>query len=231
MRYIKRISNKQDRVRVVGAASLLLMAAWDCVSARAGKATTNKSHPLKLATLPSRKIVPETKRERPELCGCLLALTCFSVVPLWKTKHTSHNKRTTIWAISRLWYIHAPQREMKIGRLLFSRSTMIFFGWTQGDHGQPCMYTVVSHTIDVKTPRSLVLKYKFELTRVGSQEEEQHIINKLLPLLTERIIAPSQPSNPYVVFGRRLARQERAKTRWQGFDVSIREYSRTWIWR
>jgi hypothetical protein len=154
-----------------------------------------------------------------------------SVAPLWKTKHTSHNKRTTIWAISRLWYIHASQREMKIGRLLFSRSTMIF--WvprTQGD-GQPCMNTVVSHTIDVKTPRSLVLKYKFELTRVGSQEEEQHIINKLLPLLTERIIAPSQPSNPYVVFGRRLARQERAKTRWQGFDVSIREYSRTWIWR
>jgi hypothetical protein len=104
-------------------------------------------------------------------------------------------------------------KEMKIGRLLFSRSTMIFFGWTQGDHGQPCMYTVVSHTIDVKTPRSLVLKYKFELTRVGSQEEEQHIINKLLPLLTERISAPSQPSNRYVVFGRRLARQEQAKTR------------------
>jgi hypothetical protein len=61
------------------------------------------------------------ERERPELCGCLLALTCFSVAPLWNTKHTSHNKRTTIWAISRLWYIHASQREMKIGRLLFSR--------------------------------------------------------------------------------------------------------------
>jgi hypothetical protein len=51
-----------------------------------------------------------------------------SVAPLWTTKHTSHNKRTTIWAISRLWYIHASQRRWKLGDSYFQDPPWSFLG-------------------------------------------------------------------------------------------------------
>ena len=73
------------------------------------------------------------------------------------------------------------------------------------------MNTVVSHTIGVKTPQSLVLKYKSELTRAGSQEEEQHIINKLLPSFdgTDYCAKPSQATHTSYSDGVWLVKNER----------------------
>ena len=188
MRYIKRISPKRERnrVRAVAAVSLLLAAAWFvCMLQSASSNDDLMSNKDSLTLLGVEKGLSSPTRVEDAKSFVVAGIDLNQYHYNKETNITTNVQVTTEAPPFELFQdfdissqlkgdeswetlVYVIRRRMQAPALSFFVDKVAMKRWLP--------------SIGIKTPKSLVLKYKSELTNSGSEMEEKDVIRKLLPL-------------------------------------------------